>query len=53
VAEFDAERVGEAIVGGLLALMIGVDAVAGDLQRIECALVAGGRRGIELGRGHA
>ena len=53
MAELDAERVGEAVVLGLLALVIGLDAVAGEPKRIERALVAGRRRGIELGRRHA
>ena len=53
MAELDAERVGEAVVGGLLPLVIGLDPVARELERVERAAVAGCGRGIELGRGHA
>ena len=34
-AELDAERIGEALVGGLLAAVIGLDAVARELERVE------------------
>ena len=52
-AEFDAERIGEAIVLRHLAAVIGLDAAAGEFERVE-RLAAARRNGRgDLGRGHA
>ena len=53
VAELDAERIGEAVVLRHLAAVIGLDAVARELERVERAAVAGRGRGVELGCGDA
>ena len=52
-AEFDAERIGEALVLRQLPPVKRLDPVAGEFQRIERCGVAGLHRGIDLGRGHA
>ena len=51
-AELDPERVGEALVLGQLAAVIGLDAVAGERQRIERPAVAGCGGQLDLGAGH-
>ena len=48
MAELDPERVGEAVVLRQLAAVIGLDAVAGERQRVERAAVAGAIRGLDL-----
>ena len=53
VAELDAERIDEALVGGLLPAVIGLDALARERQGIERAAVAGRRRHVDLIRRHA
>ena len=52
MAELDAERIGEAVVGGLLPAVIGLDAVARQGQRIERPAIAGRRSAVDLGCGH-
>src|SRR5215218_6206008 len=49
MAEFDAKRVGEAIVLGQLTAVIGLDAVAREPQRIERGWITSRRRGIQFG----
>ena len=51
-AHLDAERIGEALVGRLLAAVIGLDAVARELERGECLRLAGFLRRIDLGGTH-
>ena len=52
-AEFDAERVGEALVLRQLPAVEQFDPVAGEFQRVERGGVASRHRGVDLGRGHA
>ena len=49
-AQLDAERIGEALVLRLLPAVIGLDAVARELERVERLAVARLRRGVDLGR---
>ena len=51
-AELDAERVGEAIVLRQLAAVIGLDAVAGECERVERLAAAGRNRRSDLGGRH-
>ena len=52
-AEFDAERIGEALVLRQLPAVEHLDPVAGEFQRVERGGVASLDRGVDLGRGHA
>ncbi len=52
-AEFDAERIGEALVLRQLPAMETLDAVAGEFERVERFGVAGLHRGVDLGGGDA
>ncbi len=52
MTELDAERVGEAVVRRHLPLVIDLDPLLGEIERVERAAVAGGVRRIHLGRGH-
>ena len=53
MTKLNAERVGEALVLGQLAAVIGLDPIARQRQRIERGAIAGAGCGIELGRRHA
>ncbi len=49
MAEFDAERIGPAVVLRQLAAVIDVDPVARELERVERHCIAGPGRGLQFG----
>ncbi|MGY3406296.1 hypothetical protein ACVWZV_002409 [Bradyrhizobium sp. GM5.1] len=52
-AELDAELIGEALVLRQLAAVIGLDAIARELERIQRRCITGFHRGLDLGGGDA